>query len=36
MNAKNTTPAGKLLPFSVPIGYRGDTPLMLWYFACEL
>ncbi|MCW3055198.1 MAG: mismatch repair protein MutS, partial [Chthonomonadales bacterium] len=32
-NANNTTPAGKPLPSSVPPGYRGNTPLMLQYFA---
>jgi len=32
-NTNNTTPAGKPLPSSVPAGYRGNTPLMLQYFA---
>ena len=35
-NANNSTPAEKPLPSSVPPGYRGNTPLMLQYFAtCE-
>jgi DNA mismatch repair protein MutS len=32
-NANNMTPGGKPLPSSVPAGYRGNTPLMLQYFA---
>ena len=32
-NNLSSAPAPKALPSSVPPGYRGNTPLMLQYFA---